>query len=334
MTRRMIFLTPTFRPVGGVVKVFDYVTHARSLGFAVDVHCPETFHPGLPLFANDRFAALVDDPMTRMVPGFRFGLGDGDYCFFSWPPHFDHVGPVIGPWHDPRQAILIIQNVRWANPGFVGGRAVRVLGMPMARIAVTHQVAGAIDGLVETTMPTRVIVEGHDWPFFSRARSGGLERPVRVGYTTWKSAVGIAVEKALGNGAAYQFRSIRETAAWPEIRDLYHWCDVFLGCPGPEEGFYLPGLEAMAAGCLVVMPDVGGNRAYADFGVNCVEVPLDDAAAYVAAIRCLSDEQPWDIDKMRDAGYAVLENHRLDRERSEFGRFVAELDGDIGIGTT
>ncbi len=79
---------------------------------------------------------------------------------------------MIGPWHDPRQVILIVQNVRWANPGFVDGRAIRVLAAPMARIAVTHQVADAIEGLVDRTFPTKVIVEGHDWPYFSKERVG------------------------------------------------------------------------------------------------------------------------------------------------------------------
>jgi len=327
----MVFLTPTYRPVGGVVKIFDYVTHARSLGFDVEVHCSEPYRPDLPLFAIDRFGAMVGDPSMTLHHGFRLGLGETDYCFFSWPPHFEQVGSVIGPWHDPRQVILIIQNVRWANPRFTGGRAVRVLAKPMARIAVTDEVLEAVEGLVDRTMPTTVIVEGHDWPFFSKVRSGGLGRPVRVGYTTWKSPVGVAVEEALGEDASYQFRSIRQTAAWLEIRHLYHWCDVFLGCPGPEEGFYLPGLEAMAAGCVVVMPDVGGNRAYSDFGGNCVEVPHDDADAYVAALRELADRPPEHIERMRNAGYAVLDNHRLDREREEFGRFVAELDRQMGI---
>ena len=30
---RMYFMTPTFRPVGGVVKIMDYVNHAISLGY-------------------------------------------------------------------------------------------------------------------------------------------------------------------------------------------------------------------------------------------------------------------------------------------------------------
>ncbi len=87
----------------------------------------------------------------------------------------------------------------------------------------------------------------------------------------------------------------------------------------------------MAAGCLVVMPDVGGNRAYADFGTNCLEVPFEDAAAYVAALQDLAAAAPDDVGKMRAAGYAVLADHTLERERDEFAEFVAELDRQMGI---
>jgi hypothetical protein len=326
VTRRIVFLTPTYKPVGGVVKIMDYVTHARHLGFAAAIHCPDPFDAGLPLFRIDRFGAVLDDPDVTFHEGFRFGLEAHDYAFFSWPGHHDHVSPRITPDHHPLQTIAIVQNVRWANPRFAGGHAVRVLGRPMARIMVTHEVDEAVAHLVDRRTPSHVIVEGHDWPFFSLSRQDPLPTPMRIGYTTWKSDVGIAVEKRLSSDPRFTFTSVRETVEWRDLRSLYHGIDVFLGCPGPEEGFYLPGLEAMAGGNIVVMPDVGGNRSYGRFGENCIEVPFEDAEATVAA---LADIAGWDDDRvrtMRAAGYAVLENHRLERERDEFGALLTELD--------
>ena len=64
--------------------------------------------------------------------------------------------------------------------------------------------------------------------------------------------------------------------------DVIHRCDrpVFLSriararvvvtLPQEREGFYLPALEAMALGCLVVCPDAVGNRGYCEPGVNCL----------------------------------------------------------------
>ena len=59
--RRIYFLTPTFRPVGGVVKVFDYVNHARALGYEPVIACPEPYKPGLPLFELSRFSDISPD---------------------------------------------------------------------------------------------------------------------------------------------------------------------------------------------------------------------------------------------------------------------------------
>ncbi len=80
---------------------------------------------------------------------------------------------------------------------------------------------------------------------------------------------------------ASSFRAIREPVGWDELRELYHWSDVFLATPLVEEGFYMPGLEAMAAGAVVISSDAGGNRAYCRFGENCVGVGLEDAGGYV-----------------------------------------------------
>lgn len=49
----------------------------------------------------------------------------------------------------------------------------------------------------------------------------------------------------------------------------YQKADVFLST-SRTEGFFLPGLEAMACGCPVVMTDSGGIRDYARNGDNCL----------------------------------------------------------------
>ena len=161
---------------------------------------------------------------------------------------------------------------------------------------------------------------------FSKARRGGLPAPIKVGYTTWKSEVGVRAEERLAGDPRFEFRSIRETADWAAIAELYRWSDVFLGCPGPEEGFYLVGLEALAAGCLLVMADALGNRSYARWGHNCTEVPLEDDQAYARAVTDIAGWTADQVETRRNNGYADLADFTLDRERREFGRFLAGLD--------
>ena len=180
-----------------------------------------------------------------------------------------------------------MQNVRWANPAFTNGYAVRLLSRPMARIMTNDVVLEAVKPYLNPSSITEVIQLGNDSDFFAKERSGGLGSPIKVGYTTWKSGVGDEVATLLAGSPEFEFRAIRDPVGWAELRELYHWSDVFLATPLVEEGFYMPGLEAMAAGAVVISSDAGGNRAYCHFGENCIEVGMDDARGYVGALEGL-----------------------------------------------
>jgi glycosyltransferase involved in cell wall biosynthesis len=223
------------------------------------------------------------------------------------------------------RVIHLVQNTRHANPRFADGYALRLLARPMARIMVAHEVMDACRPHLNRESSSTTIVEAHDWNYFHRPRSGDSGDVLRVAYTTWKSDLGVKVQRAMEQ--PFRFRSIRRTASWAEVRDLLHWCDVFVCCPGPEEGFYLPGLEAMAAGAIVLTPDVGGNRAYARFGDNCVQVPFEDVETTVSA---LHEVHGWPADRvhaMRERAYDTLSAHTLDRERDSFGQVLVDLGG-------
>ena len=40
----------------------------------------------------------------------------------------------------------------------------------------------------------------------------------------------------------------------------------------------------MASGALVIIPDVGGNLAYCEFGVNCLRAAYEEEQSYVDAL--------------------------------------------------
>jgi glycosyltransferase involved in cell wall biosynthesis len=112
---------------------------------------------------------------------------------------------------------------------------------------------------------------------------------------------------------------------WEELRELYHWADVFLATPLVEEGFYLPGLEAMAAGAILLSSDAGGNRAYCEFDENCLRVEFDDPWSYVEVLLSLRTADPAKLDRMRQRGYETTERHTLSREKVHFGAFLERL---------
>ena len=320
----MYFMTPTWRPVGGVVKIFDYVNHARSLGYRPVIACPEPYKPGLPLFGISRFSDISPEKGAKFTTLEKVSVGPHDLAFLSWPTHYEILEPRLSRWTRHEQVIFIVQNVRWANPTFTNGYAVRLLSRPMARIMTNDVVLEAVRPYLNASSMTEVIQLGHDCGFFARERTGGFGSPIKVAYTTWKSDVGDEVASLL-KGSEFRFRAIRELVGWDELRELYHWADVFLATPLVEEGFYLPGLEAMAAGTIVISPDAGGNRAYCDFGNNCVQVGFDDAQSYVGALKALKSESVETVERLRRNGYETVKRHTLAHEQERFGEFLERL---------
>ncbi len=330
---RMYFMTPTWRPVGGVVKIFDYVNHARSLGYRPIIACPEPYKPGLPLFEISRFSDISPENGVRFVPTEKVSVGPDDFAFLSWPTHYEIVEPRMSRWTRHEQVIFIVQNIRWANPKWIGGYGPRLLSRPMARIMTNDVVLESVKPYLNPSSMTEVIMLGNDSAFFAKKRSGSLGRPIRVGYTTWKSGVGDEVAALLKGSADFVFRAIRNPVGWGELRALYHWSDVFLGTPLAEEGFYMPGLEAMAAGAVVISPDAGGNMAYCEFGENCLGVGLDDAAGYVEVLEGLRAGDAGEVERLRRNGYETVGRHTLEHERDRFGEFMGRLTSRLdGLG--
>ena len=87
----------------------------------------------------------------------------------------------------------------------------------------------------------------------------------------------------------------------------------------------MPGLEAMAAGAVVISSDAGGNRAYCRFGENCIEVGMDDARGYAGALEGLRVAGAEEIERLRRGGYQTVGRHTLEHERERFGEFMERL---------
>lgn len=235
--RRIYFLTPTFRPVGGVVKIFDYANHARSLGYEAVICCPEPYKPGLPLFENPRFSGISPGNGIRFTGLENASVGPHDLAFLSWPTHYEIVESRLSRWTRHEQVIFIVQNVRWANPNWIGGYSIRLLSRPMARIMTNEVVLDAVRPYLNESSMTEVIQLGHDTDFFAKRRTGNFGSPVKVGYTTWKSDVGDRVASELAGGG-FEFRAIRNPVGWGSCASSTTGPTSF--SPPPDRGRFLP----------------------------------------------------------------------------------------------
>jgi glycosyltransferase involved in cell wall biosynthesis len=109
-----------------------------------------------------------------------------------------------------------------------------------------------------------------------------------------------------------------------EFLDLLARARVSVLVPHVTEGFYLPALEAMALGTIVVCPDCVGNRSFCLDGRTAFVTrrnPVSMARAVERALR-LDEERR---DQMREAGWRQVEGHSLEQERQRLGALLDEL---------
>jgi hypothetical protein len=318
------FALPGLSPVGGVIKLMDYVQHARDTGHDAVIVVHQRFDPEAPLFTQPRFRDFQSWGVP-IVPWSDMRMRDGDFYVFSWPPTFSAVEHFL-PWMKTERVIHIIQGIRHTYPEFLDGYGLRLLSRPMTRIAISDHVRSAIAPHVNISSILRTIPLAHPTDFFDRRRSErDWHDPIRVAYTTWKSDAGVAVERELADDPRFEFRSIRSHVEWQVVREMYHWADVFLCCPRIQEGFHLPGLEAMAAQCIVVTPDVLGNREYCLFGTNCIEVEWSKVESYKAALHRIAAMRVAERMALRTAGATTAGSRQLTAERTAFAALLAEL---------
>ena len=319
---------PLWAPVGGVIKILDYLHHTVECGFETAVAWgPRLPGDDAPIRHHIAFERAHRDPRISFGLLKDMQFESDAFVLFSEPSQHPDIELALPPGSDRRRIIHLVQNTRHANPHWHLGFPYLLLHRPVTRLFVTHEVADAVAPVMNKTFPASTIVEGHGWEYFSRPAPTEFppqDRPLKVGYTTWKSDIGDNVAAAMSHDPRVSFDAIRKPATWPELKSLYHQCDVWLCAPGPEEGFYLPGLEAMAASTVVVSALIGGNKAYLRNEENCLTADFEDVAGHVAAIQRLLDE-PDLARSLIAQGHRTTHRFTLDRERDEFSTFLTWL---------
>ena len=219
--------------------------------------------------------------------------------------------------------INLIQHVHHANPAhplseFLARRAVR--------ICVSVEVRDAIVATGQVNGPTLVIpngIEAADLPLVQPH----AERPVDwliCGLKEGKSRVAKALGKRLAKeGGRGRVEVLTKPLPRAEFLAAMAGARRVVLLPRETEGFYLPALEAMALGTLVVCPDCVGNRSFCRDGFSAV-VPAsggeDDVFAAMEVVRRMSEGQG---ERMRRNAAAVAAEHTLERERAAFGELLA-----------
>lgn len=300
----MLFHRDFLGYTGGHGKVWNYFNHALALGWDARVYLT----PASLRDASNPWLSMPDRIETQWRPEAAelLFLGGVDWLALEGRDTAS-LPPVVN----------LVQHVRHAD----SAQPLRAfLRRPAWRICVAQAVADAITATGEVAGEVRVIPAALDIDVpmeGAKAARRGLFIGALKG-----PALGRALAARLAS-AGYEVRL--EDALLPRADYLAALAsaEAAVLLPHPTEGFYLPGLEAMALGCPVVMPPCVGSGQYARDGVNCL-MPSADVEALAEAVTSLADAVLRE--RLCGAGLETARGHGLPAERDAFAALLREME--------
>lgn len=293
---------------GGHLKVWHYFNHVLAMpGFDARVH----FDINSSWDSSNPWAQTPDrvvDSVDNVSPDALFVAGR-DWQRLDGLGLLDRGIPVLN----------LIQHVRHAEEwsiqsGYLDRKAIR--------LCVSQQVANAVEE-AGSRGATVVIPNGMDVPVFEPVFPS--VRPIDLFIAGLKQPVlaAQAAERLIASGQSIEV--LTDHVPRDVFLDFMRRSRVTLFLPNDEEGFYLPALEGMALGTIVVCPDCVGNRSFCLPGVNAFRPAFrfDDVVRDVEI--ALTLEEPAAKPILRAAAETARQ-HSLESERQRFGQVLADLD--------
>jgi glycosyltransferase involved in cell wall biosynthesis len=214
-----------------------------------------------------------------------------------------------------RPVVNLIQHVRHADPDDPLGRHM-LLRHKAIRICVSREVEDAILATGKVRGPVFTIPDAIDVAEVERM-SAAPRRDIQVLVAANKQPkLGAAVAAKLRSAGA-EVELVTTRVPRVGLLGLMGRAQVIVLVPNPQEGFYLPAIEAMAAGAVVVCPDCVGTRSFCADGTNCLNPPYDEPAIVAAAKRAL-DLDAEHAAAIREQARVTARAHDLQAERAAF----------------
>lgn len=290
--KRALFIRHFTRLFGGHIRHWHYYNHVKRA---------EGFEPLLFIRGKvDR----ADNPWRNEPRQERLDLREADILLLGGMSWAD-AGRV------PRDlpVINLIQGVQHSEKPrsqYLGRRAIRV--------CMSTQIAQIIEG--RANGPVHVINPSIGAPI---CVGGVRDIPVLVvGHKRKPLAKKIAA-------AIPEAKVLTQFIPRRELLTLMRRSKIVVGLPKRREGFYLPALEAMCSGALVICPDCVGNRELCTDRYNCLQ-PIYAAGYIIESIKAARSLPQGERRRLLDGG---LETARRNRPEREYGEFLPILEGAI-----
>ncbi len=302
--RRILFVKKSGRLSGGHIKFRDYFDHCLH-------------HPELDPYAYLAFdlasggGALWDDQRERIlseldVEPFDLLFVDGSDC------------NLLPPEATRKTVIHLIQDFRHT---YANDRRFEHLARPGLRICVSDELAAAVRP--HAAWCVAAIPNGIPPELFAPDQK---ERGSVVIWARKDTDMGKILRSALKE-RGFNITLLTRPVPRDAFAKLLGRTDLFVGLPkGADrgwEGFFLPALEAMASGCVVVCADAIGNRSFCIDGQTCRVPAFGDTDSHVRVIEELMADEVQ-AERLRAGGRSASEAYTLARERDEFYLLVEE----------
>jgi hypothetical protein len=290
---------------GGHGKFLDYLAHVQAHpAWQVRLHLspasPDADNPFLHLPMEADWRPAQADAL--LLGGMDWSMLEGEAMRASQP------------------IINLVQHVRHADEGstlrsFLSRHAIRV--------CVSSAVADAILATGEVAGPVHVIPAAVDLAMLTDI---GARTPMRHGVF-----IDAVKQTALGREVAERLRVADVavdllTERLPRFEYLRRMAaaDVVVTLPDRVEGFYLPGLEAMAMGRALVQYDCVGSRDYLDAERNALVPAVAAESVAAAALRLHADAALRT--RISHAGQATAQRFNLETERRQVHALLDAMD--------
>jgi glycosyltransferase involved in cell wall biosynthesis len=311
--RTILFFRKYKRFHGGHLKVSNYFNHVLAApGFDARV----LFDPGSSWDASNPWSSMrerVVESLDEVTPDALFVAGR-DWQRLEGLGLLDRDLPLLN----------LVQHIRHADDWSIQSR---YLTRKAIRLCVSDEVAAGIQD-AGSNGPIVVIPNGVDVPRADTLDTS--DQPLDL------FIAGLKQPGMAGRAAASLAAPGRSIEVFTDLtpRDAFlaamRRARVTLFLPNEDEGFYLPALEGMALGTIVVCPDCVGHRSFCLPGFNAFRPPYAFDALITATEEALALPKPK-ILALVTAARETAQRHSPAAEREAFLRVLANLD-DIWAG--
>jgi glycosyltransferase involved in cell wall biosynthesis len=288
MTKKVLFVRHFTRLFGGHIRHWHYWQHVKKArGFEPVLLFKGSFNRSdNPWYKEKRITELDWSKIDIVL------LGGVSWNMVSpIPPHIPIINLIQGTQH-----------TRPPRSKFLSQRAVRICMSTQIKNIVKSRANGPIF-TVNPSVGTAIV------------RGGERDIPVLVIGHKRKPLVrkiGLAIPKA---------KVLTKFIPRQDLFKLMQRSQIVVGLPKRREGFYLPALEAMCSGALVICPDCVGNRELCTHDYNCLQ-PIYAAGAIIETIKQALTLPTSERRRLVAGG---LETAKRNRPAREYRQFVAIL---------